>query len=289
MGMMNLAYFRDEDANKIDNIFEECDEQSHAQHGMHMVFNSFEAFKDASCPHERRLYASFKDQELSGRLHVTRPHHTSYSGLIILTSDYMLETLWTFPEGLEGDDLVNHLASECRKEIMRQRHLIGRDHPLVTKKRILTFNSGANKALPEQAVPGEDLGHLSSVNFDVLHAYASDDNSPVPQTISELYQNLKDDVVGDSDPCPIVMRIRGDRLAYQQALHHWVSLDQDDVAIIRYEHLLPAEVVKLTRTRRTPAEELFRKIEATEGDPIFMDHFVLLQEFFASQDISITL
>lgn len=287
MGMLNFAFFEDQSVPDIGNLFLDALNQSHAQSSMRMVFNDFQAFSEVGERDEQRLSRMFQEMGLSGHVHACHPQHSSRSGTVILTTDYMVEHIWRLPEDTTDRNVVDRIAAAYRKDVLRIRHVFGREeHPLVTKKKIIKESAGVEAKLPEQAHPGTSLGHFVSLSFDVIDQYTGQAGVGGAKAVSDAYRELC--ASGDK-----TLVMAGGPLENYSALKHWASLSQDLVLIIDYEQFVPRRVFVVERERRTPANDLLRQIYAMPrkslNECIYLDTFVLMREFLASQGITVNL
>lgn len=295
MGMINLSYFRDSDKDKLGNIFKESYDQSHHATSGYLTFNPIaesKAIEGDRCG--KRLKAQFEAGSISGYLSAARPHHSSQRGIMILTTDYMIDLcLEKLPNSVESfDDAVRSLTAIYRKNLMRYRHHIGRDHPMVTKKKLLAekpeliVSHGSKDAVPRQ-----NLGHFVAMNFDCLDVDEDMERFNAAKDISDTYHSLVESPES-SAPDPICLMQNGP-LGKYQSLHHWVSLTEADVVIIEYNHFLPTAVFSGHREARTPAETLMGNLNAlpdrTVSESIYLKEYLLMKEFFASQGYEINL
>lgn len=295
MGMMNLCYFRDADTGKLGNIFEENDIQSHYSPAGYMTFKPIaEGFSGNGRARSERLKAHLEDKSISGYLTVTHPHHTSQKGVLIIATDYMVDLcIHRLPESCESfESALAALTRDYRKDLMRYRHSIGRDHELVTKKTLvserpeLIVEHGT-----ENAVPGQNVGHLVGMNFDHIHEDIKDKRNNAAKDISEAYHSLVE--VSESNAPYPVNSMRFGPLSKYQSLIHWASLTESDVVIVEYDHLTPARLFKGDRETRNTPDTLLRQIKdmpsQTISESMHLKEYVLMKEFFASQGILINL
>lgn len=295
MGMMNLSYFRDKDIDKLRNIFDESDLQSHFGSSGYMTFNPIaESDEMPGGHHANRLKAYYQDGDISGYLSASHPHHTSQKGVIIMTTDYMVDLcLHDLPESCESfSEALDYLTKAYRKDLMRRRHFIGRDHPMVTKKKLLAENPELIVTHgKEDAVPGQNLGHLVSMNFDCIDEGANDTVNNAAKDISEAYHSLVE-CPESSAPEPVFI-MRYGPLGKYHGLYHWLSLTEADVVILEYRHFLPTRAFSGHREKRNTAYSLMKKInempEGSVSESIYLKEYVLMKEFFASQGYEINL
>lgn len=299
MGHMNLCYFRDEDSDKIRNLFEENDRQSHMGHGGFMVLEPMinRHLGDVESPRVKRQKRLIEDFHISGRLMSSYPHNTSQKGTLIITTDYVIDLcLQGIPDDCESfEDALNHLAQTYRKTIMRHRHHLGRDHAYVTRKKLLSEKPELARTLDngqKEVVPGSNLGHLVGVNFDNFHEYFGEPGASATKAVSSAYQEVTENRSHSEGLKPVIGMERGPLSPYH-CMNHWASLYEDDVLILNYDHLWPTKAFMGSRQKRTPAHTLRMELamlpDDTISESIFLKEYTLMKEFFASQGLEIQL
>lgn len=300
MGHMSLCYFQDEDRNRIDNLFKENDRLSHMAQGGFMVLEPYanRIFLEGEDRMEKRQRRFLDDPDVTGRVVCSHPQHTSQKGVLIVTTDYVIDLcLASIPDecSLFGS-VINHLAVDYRKTLIRRRHHLGRDHAFVTKKKVLSDKPELASTLEEgqkHVEVGKKLGHLVGINYDTIHEHLDESGKGASQAVGAAYRDLLDRKEPSEDLEPFVCMRNGPLHPYEQCLNHWVSLHEDDVVILAYEHLLPTKAFFGSRKKRTPANILRTELAMLPGDTvseaIYLKEYTLMREFFASQGLRIEL
>lgn len=295
MGMMNLSFFCDEHADKMKNIFQESSNQSHHSSAGYMALHPiiFDLSQNGASQ-SKRLLRYWQEDRISGYLNSTHPHHTSQKGVMILTTDYMVDLcLQQLPDDCENfEGALSALAREYRKSLMRYRYFIGRDHELVTKKKLISEKPELiERHGSEKAQAGKNPGHFVAMNFDCIHVDEDTQDSRAAKDISKAYHDLVE-TSETGVPYP-VFGMHGGALHNYESLLHWASLTEGDVIILEYSHLLPTKCFFGTRKARTPAADLMDAIyelpDRSISESIHLKEYLLMKEFFGSQGYEINL
>jgi len=282
MGMMNVGFFHERNAEKVQNFAEEVYIQSCDRCEMSMPFSDG-LFGVPGMARKRHQSARAEDGTLSGHVFAPQCWHTSAKGTIILTTDYLINLSMVNPDfSLESDaNFVKDLAAQYRKELKFARsHFKARPEleQFVTGKTYIKQNPSAQESLPEICEPDADAGHLVMLNYDHLRESEAVD---IKKSVNDLHETMK--VAGHN------CYTDGRRTNHYD---HWCTIPQDVVVVIRYDHLTMQSTRVLGRNRRTPPTELARRINefAVNGAlPIYASEYLLAREFFASQGIEVNL
>jgi hypothetical protein len=296
MGMANFAYFRDEDHHKIKNLADEsfllgndCTTES-------LTFGAptQDVPEGARAIRMARLMS---ESHMSGSVYATRPQNTSGSGLLIITSDYLIN-LHGFSLSLEGlldaPTILEYLKKRYREEITHARRYLKQQPSLshlVTKKTLVKAKPGLAEELPLETSPGKRLGHLISFDYDSIDEDQKASGDEAAQKLHEAYHSLLAERETYS-PDKAMANIHGGPLHNFTSMEHLASFCEDDIVIAQYKHMCVNSLFFMKRHRRTDANTLGNQIseyKSGSGVPLYIDTHTLMKEFFASQDIKVNL
>jgi hypothetical protein len=294
MGMANFAYFRDEDHHKIHNLADESFLMGNDCPTTGLTFG--DPTQDVPEGGRARTMARLmSDARISGSVYATQPQNTSGSGLLIMTSDYLINLHGFGLEGLtDTPTILGYLKKRYREEITHARRYLKQDPSLshlVTRKTLVKAKPGVAEELPLETSPGNRLGHLISFDYDSIHEDQKASGNEAAQKLHEAYHSLLAERETYS-PDGAMANIHGGPLHNFTSMEHLASFCEDDIVIAQYKHMCVNSLFFMKRHRRTDASTLDNQIsEYTSGSsvPLYIDTYTLMKEFFASQDIEINL
>lgn len=244
----------------------------------------------ASRPHVDRLgRARYLEGEngFNDQVHASHAWHTSGKGTFILTTDYLINLFYqdALADGDDTEAVMNRLIKQGRKDLKWMRQNLIDVHGHVPARTMIRKNPKREQALAEAVTAGADLSHFSAINFDCVHQDEGDRFLDAPAVLSEAYHDLMSKRPAESAD-DLMVGMHGSVFSRFSSLNHQVSLGQDDVLVMTYDHLVIKDIKRLKRARRTPADELLHQWEELDKKDVPLsniDQYVLLREFFASQ------
>lgn len=280
MGNMSICAIRDSACKTGLNLFERNLEHHLLVDPLHQIMGSV----PFTARDNRALRMTDSNGEFRGDIYPTSAFHTDMSGILIITTDYLLNLPGCdrMSPDISDDKVVEQLSLMTLGELPVMVAMYRNEGRLLSSSDYMAPSTMAESRLSDEVVPGADTTHFVTLDYDRIRQ-DSDQDKGCDGAIGELsiaYHALHEDF--STSYVPYVNSLS---LKRYRSLQHVLSLSQEHVAVVHYHGLRTELITVLNRTRRTPADRLMAEYLSCkdENSAVHGRSYPLIREFFRSQ------